>query len=540
MSLSSGTRVGVTAFAPLPAETGLVVPMSVGTLTWKIAGHLGMSVLVKAAFHLDTTPMRPAHPEPIHVADVVDATGRCLVPSDLVPRRAGVDVVLLGPTTARTAQVRLTISQRGVAILDVARDAAPGAPSGLGPMVAHGLPPLVEDPWGGPAMVLPQIAAPDAFQCAPFDQRAPLLDPDAHIAISGVFFGRPMVLAQLPSARAAGVIFGADPSDPGSPMPLSLRADTLGIDPERMLVTLVWRAEIPLHPDVDASSLVVAAGVATHEHPLRLRRRLADLAIEPRAPREAVRGTSVLDLAAIAALDTAEARGRSGTIVVDPQAKDGDDTVPGLAQQGTQVLDLETIAAVESMPFAALPKPKPAAGLDIRAWASKTSSGSEPQSAPASQAPMQTAPEMTAFGDPDATSALGAGPVSLPFDRSKQAEPPAPDFRVRRRALDDSSGTMSSPVPAAQAPLPFTSEAELKRAELAKKLEEEEKRAAERRASERRAREKAEREKFEADNARLKELEAERNALAQKAARDKERQLAEALYGAFKKKKPTT
>jgi hypothetical protein len=75
-------------FSPLRADTGIMVPVSIGALLWRLEDALGLSIAVKTVFSLEQSPMRPTSAEPIHPADVRHPTSDSVVaPSDLVPRK---------------------------------------------------------------------------------------------------------------------------------------------------------------------------------------------------------------------------------------------------------------------------------------------------------------------------------------------------------------------------------------------------------------------------------------------------------------------
>lgn len=553
MTFVDGARLGVARFAPLRSEVGSVVPVAFGTLAWTfrdvdaagkaIAGQerSGVSVILKATFSLASSPMKVLDPDPLVAKERKDESGSVVAPCDLVPRKAMIDVVVTGTARARTADVRLGILQRGTTILDVRRMAAPGEPSGLCPMVSTTAVRILPDASGGPSLILPSNVPADVFQSATSDQRTKELDPDARIACAGLFHGRPGLDVQLPSARAVGVMFGADPTNPGQPVVLQFRSDTLVLDPDRMRLSVVWRAEVPLSHAVPIEALVVGAGVATHEYPLRMRRRLEELEIEPAPARPAV-------------AQPGRIAPREATVAMTDDAP------------ATVALPLPIPAA---QPAAAARKP----AVDIRAWAQQTTKAppreetvltapdpSADKAAPVlpfkGDKPPSNADKLRAWssavvskGDADKTE-LGAGsaPPSTPFRKDAPVVAPA---AVPPKSGSDRGGTVIGAERSGDRTVPFTTDKDREEAlrlaaEMKQKLEEERVAQDARKAAEAKRREdakaaearrEADRKTFEEEQARLKKVEAERKELAAQQARESAKRDQEALYGGFAKKK---
>lgn len=452
----NGLRIGKVAFAPLPSESGTTVPVAFGTLAWKNGDVHGMSVFMKASFDLASTPMKTASPDPIAAMDIV-------------PRKPLVDVVVSPAAKARAGEASLVIKQRGTTLLEVRRSCVAGK--------SHGLEPVFATPGGS-----------DAMQCALVDQRVPGLDADALIHVAGVFADRPSVSAQLPSARAVGVLFGVNPNGPEHPTVLAFKVDTVFIDPIALRMSLVWRAELPLHGPVDLGLLTVGGGVATHEHPLRLRRRLQDLEIELGEVSSGRGATAVLPLGS--SPGTAEAEPLAAR---KPRAA-GRSSVGKRQEQRTVIAQVVAEPAASPLPFAGHRKatPPPRAAAAGRA----TDKGAT--------LPIGSSRREDAFGDSGKKKTI---PFVTDKDREKARE--LEEARVRdlaERAERDAG----------------------ERAEAERRLAEE-RAAEERRADARRV--------FEAEQIRLKKLEGDRKELAAKLAREQAQKLDEGLYGGFGKKK---
>jgi hypothetical protein len=443
----NGLRVGKVAFAPLPSESGETVPVAFGTLAWKNGDVHGMSVFIKATFDMSSTPMRSATPDPIAAMDIV-------------PRKPLADVVVSPAAKARAGEAALVIKQRGTTLLDVKRSCVVGK--------SHGLEPVFATPGSA-----------DAMQCALVDQRVPMLDADAQIFVSGVFANRPSVAAQLPSARAVGVLFGVNPNGPEHPTVLSFKADTVFIDPLALRLSIVWRAELPLHGPFDLGLLTVGAGVATHDHPLRLRKRLIDLEIELGGAASSGGATVVLPQS-----------GPAGAAAPAPKARaTGRSSVGKRQELRTVIAQVAAEPAEKALPFDRSAKATPPARAAGTARA--TGKGA-------------TLPIGSSRGD-------DAKKKTIPFvtDKDRARAQELEEARTRDLAEREARGRAE-------------------RAEAERRADEE-RAAEERRADARRV--------FESEQLRLKQLELDRKELAAKLAKEQAQKLDEGLYGGFGKKK---
>ncbi|XYI02967.1 DUF2169 domain-containing protein [Sorangium sp. So ce1128] len=140
---ASGGMGGVVCASLTPAASATAARAAVDSIPWRHEGKLRLTVVVKASFSIDASPMRPAETvEPIHAKDVHHRRGptaHATAASDRVPYRQYVDVTALGhacapggrPVAEMTA--RFALVQRGAPGLDkavrvVGGRAKPGAP----------------------------------------------------------------------------------------------------------------------------------------------------------------------------------------------------------------------------------------------------------------------------------------------------------------------------------------------------------------------------------------------------------------------------
>ncbi|WP_437664522.1 DUF2169 family type VI secretion system accessory protein [Sorangium sp. So ce1182] len=140
---ASGGMGGVVCASLTPSATATAARAAIDSIPWRHEGKLRLTVVVKASFSIDASPMRPAETvEPIHAKDVLHRRGptaHAVATSDRVPYRQYVDVTALGhacapggrPVAEMTA--RFALVQRGAPGLDkavrvVGRRAKPGEP----------------------------------------------------------------------------------------------------------------------------------------------------------------------------------------------------------------------------------------------------------------------------------------------------------------------------------------------------------------------------------------------------------------------------
>lgn len=102
------------------------------------------------------------------------------------------------------------------------------------------------------------------FQAAPADQLLDGIRGDEWIVLDGMHPTHARVQSRLPQARAAAILRGEGQSERS----IELRADTLVIDADDLLVSIVWRGRFAVgSPDVLATARVFA-GVSLPGHPI--------------------------------------------------------------------------------------------------------------------------------------------------------------------------------------------------------------------------------------------------------------------------------
>ncbi|WP_437820077.1 DUF2169 family type VI secretion system accessory protein [Sorangium sp. So ce1078] len=123
-----GGMGGVVCASLTPAASATAARAAVDSVAWRHEGALRMSVVVKASFSIESSPMTPAETvEPIHAKDVHHRRGpmtHVTAASDRVPYRQYVDVTALGhacapggrPVAEMTA--RFALVQRGAPGVD--------------------------------------------------------------------------------------------------------------------------------------------------------------------------------------------------------------------------------------------------------------------------------------------------------------------------------------------------------------------------------------------------------------------------------------
>ncbi|WP_437840555.1 DUF2169 domain-containing protein [Sorangium sp. So ce1153] len=140
---AAGGMGGVVCVPLTTSATATAARAAIDSIPWRHEGKLRLTVVVKASFSIDASPMRPAETvEPIRAKDVLHRRGptaHAIATSDRVPYRQYVDVTALGhacapggrPVAEMTA--RFALVQRGApgfdkAVRVVGRRARPGMP----------------------------------------------------------------------------------------------------------------------------------------------------------------------------------------------------------------------------------------------------------------------------------------------------------------------------------------------------------------------------------------------------------------------------
>jgi hypothetical protein len=102
------------------------------------------------------------------------------------------------------------------------------------------------------------------FNAAPEDQRIPFVRGDEWIGFEGMHHGLARVVSCLPGVRAAARVYRGGEQG----QPIALEADTLVIDTDRLVCSVVWRGSFPVASEQDLAAIHVLAGIETAPHPL--------------------------------------------------------------------------------------------------------------------------------------------------------------------------------------------------------------------------------------------------------------------------------
>lgn len=102
-----------------------------------------------------------------------------------------------------------------------------------------------------------------AFNPAPFDQQIPYLQGDEWIVMDSVSAGRARVQTRLPSARARVRRYRVSAAGVAGPQEIALSADTLVIDADRQIASLVWRGHFAIESGDVLREIRLFAGVET-------------------------------------------------------------------------------------------------------------------------------------------------------------------------------------------------------------------------------------------------------------------------------------
>lgn len=345
--MSSSTKIPVTALSPL----------SCGALVWRIGGVTRLTLVAKATYAIAPGAVaETAPPLPLIERDQDRGAGRALdEASDMAPHLPSAGVLLRGTAHARGAPQPSVIVSLGVfryqwlvrKRLVVRGD--PGGPAGFSPFSS--MPLVYERALGGPSVsanpagnarspnivdpenvhrpagfgpvsprwsprceLAPRSGAADPsaldlpvdvdfryFHAAPPDQQFPYLEGDEWIALEGVHPSLELIRTRIPSAQAAGRVWLPTPGGlPASELAVRMVADTLSIDADRMVVSVVWRGHCELPRGEVPRGISAAVGLSLPNQPV----------VFPAPPR---RGRHVLDgTAAVDEAEIARARERVG------------------------------------------------------------------------------------------------------------------------------------------------------------------------------------------------------------------------------------
>ncbi|WP_437785817.1 DUF2169 domain-containing protein [Sorangium sp. So ce1097] len=106
------------------------------------------------------------------------------------------------------------------------------------------------------------------FHAAPPDQQIELLRGDEWIVLEGLHPQYPLLRSSLPSARGLARLHRAGAGGEDHGQPIDLVADTLTIDADRLLCSVIWRGNVALLPGDTPARMRVVAGVELPGRPL--------------------------------------------------------------------------------------------------------------------------------------------------------------------------------------------------------------------------------------------------------------------------------
>ncbi|WP_437522540.1 DUF2169 domain-containing protein [Sorangium sp. So ce726] len=316
--------------SPWPLSVVALSPSACGAVLWRMRGAERLTVLVKATFALvhDRSAELAAAADLVRTDQLREGWGSLEEASETAPYLPGAGVVVRGHacapvgTTATALPVRVALFRDGRWILNKAlhvfgdrtREAPSPRPFSRMPLVyerALGGPHLDVNPVGvGSDAVLPSIVDPGDpmrpagfgpiarhwaprrhllardqaadplaldldgsfdfryFQAAPADQQIDFLRGDEWVFLEGLHPHWPWLRSSLPSARGLARLYrtGTEGEDQGQPVELA--ADTLTIDADRLLCSVVWRGNVALLPGDTPARMRVVAGVEMPGQPL--------------------------------------------------------------------------------------------------------------------------------------------------------------------------------------------------------------------------------------------------------------------------------
>lgn len=161
----------------------------------------------------------------------------------------------------------------GEALPNILDPADPARPAGFGPIAKQWAPRKRWSAWaprseGGAEELNPALDF-RYFHAAPPDQQIDFLRGDEWITLEGLHPRAPSLSSSLPSARGAARLYRALQSGaPDLGEPVELVADTLVIDADRLICSVVWRGNIALRPGDAPARMRVLAGVELPGRPI--------------------------------------------------------------------------------------------------------------------------------------------------------------------------------------------------------------------------------------------------------------------------------
>jgi uncharacterized protein YjbI with pentapeptide repeats len=159
----------------------------------------------------------------------------------------------------------------GEALPNILDPADPARPAGFGPIAKQWAPRKHFAAWsprvgGGVEEINPALDF-RYFHAAPADQQIDFLRGNEWVFLEGFHPRFPSISSSLPSARGAARLYRAR-STGASEESVELVADTLVIDADRLICSIVWRGNVALGPFDKLAGMRVLAGVELHGAPI--------------------------------------------------------------------------------------------------------------------------------------------------------------------------------------------------------------------------------------------------------------------------------
>ncbi|WP_437579690.1 DUF2169 family type VI secretion system accessory protein [Sorangium sp. So ce887] len=486
--------------SPWPLPIVALTPASCGAVLWRMQGAERLTVIVKATFALvHDRNAELAAPAPLVRSDKLrEGRGSLEEACETAPYLPGAEVLVRGHaaapagTTATALSVRVALFREdrwvfnkvlhvygestreapsprpfslmpleyerafggpridanpvgvgsGTALPSIVDPAHPVRPAGVGPIARHWAPRrglLARDQ-------APDLLAPDLdasfdfryFHAAPADQRIELLRGDEWIFLQGLHPHMPWIRSRLPSAHGLARLHRTGPGgdDPGQP--LDLVADTLTIDADRLLCSLVWRGNVALLPGDLPARMRVVAGVEMPGRPLPWSSTAAGIA-PPLAP------VSITELGSALAPRGAELPAGHWSAVTQQVTKLH--SLPPLPFSQRQ--EPHWSAVTQQVTPLQSPPPLPFVQRQEPHWSAVTQQVTPLQSPP--PLPFVPAPEPPPRPEPAPGSVPFAMPFAHPGPDAASPEPP-PRVQPPLAGLDQTHPVIDQPAPASAAP----------------------------------------------------------------------------------------
>jgi hypothetical protein len=402
-------------------------------------------VVVKASFEIASgSAVLAAQQEPLVEYDQHwnDDPSRFLVAtSDLVPAKRGVDVVyvgrLLGPGGGRMR----------VGSIDKPVEARADRWTSLGPMVLDRRASPEAALWARawPTAPMPDGVSVEIFNAAPPDQRLAELAPGAEVQLDNL-------------APLAGLRFRLPPLSPSAEAELGsgrtrvpLRVDTLAIDGERGVASLVWRGTLEVEGPSAVRGVTIALERSSQEPPLgRAGAPAAPLPSSPttHAPPQAQTARTALpsvDPFATDALPFRQGSEAHSPYAIRPANQGASSGTPwGTVSEAQHPLAIwGTGSAPAAAPRGAPPAPAAAAPVAPPAVAPPAPLAVAPPAPPAPAAAQRAAPPAPVAVTPTASVAV---PLAHAASAAFGGVATASDAAIAATAIASSAGATSAPI----------------------------------------------------------------------------------------------